>query len=80
MIEAPPFATWHRGLDLIAVERVVRGVLPLPELTEGEQRHAAVLMTTDMEMPARAIAARLGVSERTVTRWRTDAGVSDGSP
>ncbi|MDN3056912.1 helix-turn-helix domain containing protein [Streptomyces sp. SRF1] len=77
MIEAPPGATWHRGVDLIAVERMVRGVLPLPELTEDEQRYAALEMAKQ-RVSERTIAERLGVAERTVVRWK--AGVADGRP
>lgn len=77
MTDAPVGATWHRGVDLIAVERALRGVPPIPELTEDEQRHAVTVMTA-AEMSARDIAARLGIAARTVTRWRTEAEGADG--
>lgn len=79
MTEALPGATWHRGVDLIAVERVLRGVLPLPELTEDEQRYA-VLAMTEADLSASVIADRLGIATRTVTRYRADAGVTDDRP
>ena len=46
-----------------------------PELTEEEQRAAERAMT-EAEWSAEDIAERLGVSARTVTRWR---GLEDGS-
>ncbi|MEU8870505.1 helix-turn-helix domain-containing protein [Streptomyces javensis] len=79
MIDAPPGATWHRGVDLIAVERAVRGALPLPELNEDEQRYAALEMAKQ-RVPERTIAERLGVAERTVVRWKAGSGVTDGRP
>ncbi|MGW3735203.1 hypothetical protein [Streptomyces sp. NPDC005148] len=76
-MDPPVGATWHRDVDLIAVERVLSGVPPLPELTEDEQRYAVVVMT-EANMGAEVIAQRLGVDARTVTRWRDDAGLSNG--
>ncbi|MFI5629145.1 hypothetical protein ACIA8E_07155 [Streptomyces sp. NPDC051664] len=78
-MDPPAGATWHRDVDLIAVERFMSGVNPLPELTEDEQRYAAVLMT-QAGVGAEEIALRLGVAARTVTRWRLDAGLSDERP
>ncbi|GGZ23853.1 hypothetical protein GCM10010387_16370 [Streptomyces inusitatus] len=68
-----PGTTWYRGIDLIAVERAMsrRGVCP--PLTDGEQRYAAEEMTK-AEWSARDIANRLGISSRTVDRWRRDFG------
>ncbi|WP_405999387.1 helix-turn-helix domain-containing protein [Streptomyces sp. NBC_00829] len=62
-------ATSEGGVDFMAVERVVNGELPLPELSEGEQEMAARLMTRE-GYSAHQIAARVGVESRTVTRWR----------
>ncbi|MFJ3274136.1 hypothetical protein [Streptomyces sp. NPDC086776] len=78
-MDPPVGATWHRDVDLVAVERVLSGVPPLPELTEDEQRYAVVVMT-EANVGAEVIAQRLGVDARTVTRWRDDAGLSNGSP
>lgn len=78
-MDPPPCATWHRDVDLIAVERFMSGVPPLPELTEDEQRYAVVVMT-EAGVGAEVIAQRLGVDARTVTRWRDDAGLSNGRP
>ncbi|MFE4329699.1 helix-turn-helix domain-containing protein [Streptomyces sp. NPDC056831] len=79
VLDPPTGATWHRDVDLIAVERVIHGLVPLPELTEAEQRYAAVVMTR-AGLDAEEIAERLGISDRTVTRWRDEAGLSDGRP
>ncbi|MDH2389413.1 helix-turn-helix domain containing protein [Streptomyces sp. HNM0663] len=57
------------GVDFMAVERVVNGGLPTPELNEAEQELAARIMTR-AGRPARDIAERVGVETRTVTRWR----------
>lgn len=73
------WATWHRGVDLVAVERVKAGDYPLPELTEQEQRYAVVVMT-QAGIGAEVIAERIGTTDRTVTRWRDEAGLSDGRP
>ncbi|WP_327421876.1 hypothetical protein OG763_15170 [Streptomyces sp. NBC_01230] len=78
-MDPPAGATWHRDVDLIAVERIMRGSLPVPELTEDEQRYAAVVMT-QAGVGGEEIALRLGVAARTVTRWRLDAGMSDERP
>ncbi|WP_327415471.1 hypothetical protein [Streptomyces sp. NBC_01233] len=75
----PAWATWHRGVDLVAVERVKAGDYPLPELTEQEQRYAVVVMT-QAGIGAEVIAERIGTTDRTVTRWRDEAGLSDGRP
>ncbi|MEU0275970.1 helix-turn-helix domain-containing protein [Streptomyces sp. NPDC006307] len=80
VLDPPAGATWYRDVDLIAVERVVRGVPPLPELNDAEQRYAVVVMTRDAGMGAEEIAERLGIAERTVTRWREVAGLSDDRP
>ncbi|MFF1834153.1 helix-turn-helix domain-containing protein [Streptomyces sp. NPDC058231] len=78
-MDPPAGATWHRDVDLIAVERFMGGAPPVPELTEDEQRYAAVLMT-QADVGAEEIAQRLGVAARTVTRWRLEAGLSDERP
>lgn len=67
-----PGATWHRGIDLIAVERAMSRREACPELTEEERRYAERQMTA-AEWGAEEIADRLGVAHRTVTRWRKEA-------
>lgn len=64
-----PGATWYRGIDLIAVERAMSRRGLCPAMTEQEQRHTVGEMTKS-GWSAPEIAARLGVSTRTVTRWR----------
>lgn len=77
LLDPPDGATWHRGVDVLAVSLVARGVPPLPELrSEMEQRYAVVVMTR-ARLGAEVIAARLGVTARTVVRWRDEAGLSD---
>ncbi|QKW07003.1 hypothetical protein HUT18_11910 [Streptomyces sp. NA04227] len=70
-----PGSTWHRGIDLIAVERALSGRGPCPALTEEEQKYACREMT-EAGMSGSVIAQRLGVADRTVTRWR-EAGAGD---
>jgi AraC-like DNA-binding protein len=70
-----PGATWERGIDLIAIQRAMTRHWPCPELTEEEQRAAERAMS-EAEWSAADIAGRLGVSERTVTRWRGEEGGS----
>ncbi|MEW2300076.1 helix-turn-helix domain-containing protein [Streptomyces sp. NPDC006655] len=62
-------ATGVPGVDSLAVERVVNGDLPLPDLNEAERELAARLMTRE-GLGAEEIAERLRVEPRTVTRWR----------
>ncbi|MGW1878454.1 helix-turn-helix domain-containing protein [Streptomyces sp. NPDC001975] len=57
------------GVDFLAVERVVNGDLPLPDLNEAEQELAARLMTRE-GLGAEEVAERLRVEPRTITRWR----------
>lgn len=68
-----PGATWHRGIDLIAVERAMGTEGPCPALTDEELRYAVVEMTA-ADWSASAIADRLGIASRTVTRWREEPG------
>jgi DNA invertase Pin-like site-specific DNA recombinase len=63
-----PGSTWHRGIDLIAVERAMSGRGPCPELTDEEQQYAAKAMA-EAGHSIRTIAERLGISDRTVSRW-----------
>lgn len=75
----PVGATWHRGLDLVAVDRALSGVPPLPVLTEEEQRHA-VATGTERGLSAGELAERLRVAARTVSRWRGELGLSNDRP
>ncbi|WP_274390339.1 helix-turn-helix domain-containing protein [Streptomyces sp. TR1341] len=70
-----PGATWDNGVDLVAAERAAscRGVCP--DLTDEETRRA-VLVMTEAEKSAKEISARLGIAERTVSRWREEMGLS----
>jgi FixJ family two-component response regulator len=63
--------TRYRGhtIDLIAIGRHLADSRPLPELTEVEKEFAAQVLT-QAGLGAHEIAARLGVAQRTVTRWR----------
>ncbi|WP_158834990.1 helix-turn-helix domain-containing protein [Streptomyces sp. NRRL S-350] len=66
--EVPEGATWHRGVDLVAVRRALSMRGPCPELSEEEQRYA-VVEAARTGVPGPAIAERIGVADRTVTRW-----------
>ncbi|MGW6391126.1 helix-turn-helix domain-containing protein [Streptomyces sp. NPDC055103] len=70
-----PGATWDKGVDLVAVERAAlcRGVCP--PLSDEERRRAVKVMT-EAGKSAVEIAARLGMADRTVTRWRDEMGLS----
>lgn len=72
----PVGATWHRGLDLVAIDRALSGVPPLPVLTEEEQRHA-VARGTERGLSTEELAERLCLAPRTVTRWRGELEFSD---
>lgn len=56
-------------MDETAVDRVVRGSVPYPVLTLPEVREAARRLTRHGVIAAE-IAARAGVTPRTVYRWR----------
>ncbi|MYX33452.1 MULTISPECIES: helix-turn-helix domain-containing protein [unclassified Streptomyces] len=64
--------TWRRDVDYVAVRRVVDNDLPLPVLQPKEQRVAAELIF-QAEVDDKDAARRLGISERTVARWREAA-------
>lgn len=66
-----PYATSHRGIDLIAVGRYLTNTPPLAELTEDEQKYAAEQLTA-AGLGSREIAKRLGINARTIVRWRAD--------
>jgi transposase-like protein len=70
-----PGATWDKGIDLVAVERAAlcRGVCP--PLTDDERRRAVQVMT-EAEKGAEEIAERLGISAKTVSRWREEMGLA----
>lgn len=73
---APVGATWHRGMDLVAIERVLAGSPPLPVLTEDEAAYAVVVGTA-RGLSAEELGERLRVAARTVVRMRADLGLSD---
>ncbi|MFE6488340.1 hypothetical protein ACFVGN_36160, partial [Streptomyces sp. NPDC057757] len=61
----------HTELDEGAVQRVVTGLRPLPPLSRTEARIACWRLTA-RRCSASEIAARIGVSRRTVNRWRAE--------
>ncbi|MGW6739693.1 helix-turn-helix domain-containing protein [Streptomyces sp. NPDC055025] len=67
----PPYATTHQGIDLVAVDRLLAGG-PRPDMSEQELRYAAGLLA-DQGVSTKETARRVGVAERTITRWRADA-------
>lgn len=60
------FATWDRGVDVVAVQRVLAGTLSHTVLEPEELRYAARHATGS----ARSVAKLLGVTEKTVQTWR----------
>lgn len=62
--------TWVCGVDLVAVRRAVCDPGPCPDLRPQEQAQAIVDMAAAGQSDL-TIAVRLGMSERTVYRWRT---------
>ena len=68
-------ATWDKGIDLVAVERAALCRGACPPLTDEERRRAVKVMT-EAGKSAAEIAERLGMAERTVTRWRDEMGLS----
>ncbi|WP_369183302.1 WhiB family transcriptional regulator [Streptomyces sp. Y1] len=68
-LSAQPTTT--ADLDLVAVERALSGETPRPQLQPLEAHFAWQLITSPIEeAPARPVAALLGVTERTIGRWR----------
>ncbi|GGQ49545.1 hypothetical protein GCM10010250_21340 [Streptomyces althioticus] len=67
LTELPAEAT-VQGLDMVAIRRCLRGPQPWPALSRDEARFA--LRFTDPDMTAVEVASRLGVSARTVERYR----------
>lgn len=61
----------HREIDEEAVQRVVLGLRPLPQLSRTEAR-LACLQLTRRQCPALEIADRVQVAPRTVQRWRAE--------
>jgi hypothetical protein len=60
------FDTWDRGVDVVAVQRVLKGTLPHTALEPEERRYAARYSKSS----ARTVAKLLGVTEKTVINWR----------
>ncbi|MEU5023855.1 hypothetical protein [Streptomyces milbemycinicus] len=65
-----PYATSDRGVDLVAVERVLKGTLHHSALDPEWRVYAA----RHSDEPAKSVAQALGVAEKTVIRWRAEAG------
>lgn len=70
-LDAEPSLGPGQGIDLYAVERALAGEHPQVCLTETEARVAWSLIANEQELWASEIAELLGVSDRTVVRWRT---------
>lgn len=73
-------------IDLTAIQRILDDQAPAPNLTRSEALYAAGLLTADGHTAA-SIADRLGVSSRTIVRWRkhpipqpADAGEMPAAP
>lgn len=66
--ESPAQAT-YQGLDMVAIRRALTGPAPYPPLTLAEQRAGFRLAASSASVSE--LAGRLGLSERTVQRWRT---------
>ncbi|MEU8723559.1 helix-turn-helix domain-containing protein [Streptomyces antimycoticus] len=64
-------STRYRGdtVDLVAVGRYLTNRDSLPPLSEAEQEYTARALT-HAGCGSRDIARRLGIAERTITRWR----------
>jgi WhiB family redox-sensing transcriptional regulator len=63
--------TTDTDIDMIAIERALTGEEPRPQLRAPEAYLAWQLVTSPQEeAPDRPLAALLGVSDRTVCRWR----------
>ncbi|MFE6868359.1 WhiB family transcriptional regulator [Kitasatospora sp. NPDC057692] len=86
-----PFAltaapTSDNGLDMVAVERSLGGEMPRPKLQIDEAFLAWQLITSPQgEAPDRPVAELLGITDRTVCRWRngqtrTDQARIDNTP
>ncbi|MFD3608976.1 hypothetical protein ACFWXA_13045 [Streptomyces atroolivaceus] len=67
--------TWDKGIDMNAVLRAASLRGKCPPLNEDEQRRAVQVMTEEGK-GAVEIGARLGMADRTVTRWRIEMGLS----
>ena len=61
-----PYATSVGALDLVAIERVMNGTLSHAELSKAEKVYAA----RHWDGSAKSVGRALGVTEKTVTRWR----------
>lgn len=73
VVVMPTTDTMLGDVDLVAVERVVRGDAPLPVLSLGERRVAGWLMLC-AGFASGVVAERVGVEVRTVERWRVRGG------
>ncbi|MFD5571966.1 helix-turn-helix domain-containing protein [Streptomyces cadmiisoli] len=76
---APDLATFWRGRDLVAVARAADLAAAMPVLDKecGEPVLAALVMG-ELGVSLEATAARLGIHERQVSRWRESAEAGRG--
>ncbi|MGA5599554.1 hypothetical protein ACPCUF_00710 [Streptomyces griseoincarnatus] len=63
-----PYSPTHGAFDLVKLQRVVDGRMAHTELSREEK----VYVARHFEGSARSIGRLLGVTEKTVTRWRED--------
>lgn len=66
--EPEPYVPTHGTFDLVKLQRVVDGRMPHTELSREEK----VYIAQRLNGSARGIGRLLGVTEKTVTRWRED--------
>ncbi|MFD3844788.1 helix-turn-helix domain-containing protein [Streptomyces microflavus] len=64
---------WENGVDMAAVERAALMREKCPPLSPQEQRRAVGLMA-ERGITDKTIGIRLGLSQQTVFRWRTQTG------
>jgi hypothetical protein len=79
-VAVAPVPTLDDDIDLVAVERALGGESPPVQLTDAEARFAWQLIhDPDTEIYAAELADLLGVSSRTVVRWRSARRTGAGS-
>ncbi|EMF31094.1 hypothetical protein H114_00657 [Streptomyces gancidicus BKS 13-15] len=74
LVDPQPYATTHGKFDLVKLQRVVDGTLPHTELSREEK----VYIAQHFAGSARSIGRLLGVTEKTVSRWKEDADKRPG--
>ncbi|MFG3510209.1 hypothetical protein ACGF5F_32455 [Streptomyces sp. NPDC047821] len=73
-ISIPTTNTYSQGVDWVAVERVIYGDLPRPDLTRTEQL-AATLLLIRAGWTEKRTAEVVGVQIRQVSRWKFEHGL-----